>query len=109
MANEEGENNEKVVEAVIEEENPVAEELRFIADIPMTVSVEFGRTTIPVRRFLELKAKSVVPLDKLAGEPIEVLLNGKKIARGEALIVNERYGVRLTDIITPADYIKNKD
>lgn len=90
-----------------EEYSPIAElsHLKMIEDIPLVLSVEFGRTHIPVRRFLELKEQSVLALDKLAGEPIEVLLNGRLIARGEALIVNERFGVRLTDIVTQKDIL----
>ena len=73
--------------------------LNLILDIPLKVTVELGRTKMPVSELLNLTQGSVIELAKLAGEPMEVLVNDKLIARGEAVVVNEKFGVRLTDII----------
>lgn len=83
-----------------------SQNLDFILDIPLEVSVEIGRTRILVNELLQLGQGSVVELDKLAGEPVEILVNQKLIARGEVVVVNEKFGVRLTDIISPLDRIK---
>ncbi len=80
--------------------------LDFILDIPVEVSVELGRTKMLVNDLLQLGQGSVVELEKLAGEPVEILVNEKLIARGEVVVVNEKFGVRLTDIISPLDRIK---
>lgn len=82
------------------------ENLKMILDIPVTLSIEVGRTRIPIRNLLQLSQGSVVELDRLAGEPMDVLVNGTLIARGEVVVVNDKYGVRLTDIISHADRIK---
>ena len=74
-----------------------------LLDIPLEVTVEIGRVRLPLRELLQLGAGSVVELGKLAGEPVDVLVNGKPIARGEAVTVNDRFGVRLTDINSPAE------
>ncbi len=74
-----------------------------ILDIPVSLTVELGRTRISIRDLLQLAHGSVVELDGLAGEPMEVLVNGTLIAQGEVVVVNERFGIRLTDIITPAE------
>lgn len=79
--------------------------LDMILDIPVTVSVEIGRTRIQVNDLLQLGQGTVVELEKLAGEPMEVLVNGKLIARGEAVVVNEKFGVKLTDIVSPTERI----
>ena len=81
-------------------------ELDFILDIPLDVSAEFGRTRLLINELLQLGQGSVVELDKLAGEPLEVYVNGKLVARGEAVVINEKYGVRLTDIISPIERVK---
>lgn len=80
--------------------------LALILDIPLRVTVELGRTKMPVSELLNLTQGSVIELSKLAGEPMEVLVNDKLIARGEAVVVNEKFGVRLTDIISTTERIE---
>lgn len=80
--------------------------LDFILDIPLKVSVELGRTQVVIKDLLQLGQGSVLELDKLAGEPLEVLVNGKLVARGEVVVVNEKFGIRLTDIISPIERIE---
>jgi len=80
--------------------------LDFILDIPLKVSVELGRTTVIIKDLLQLGQGSVLELDKLAGEPLEILVNGKLIAKGEVVVVNEKFGIRLTDIISPVERIE---
>jgi len=80
--------------------------LNLILDIPLKVTVELGRTKMPVSELLNLTQGSVIELSKLAGEPMEVLVNDKLIARGEAVVVNEKFGVRLTDVISPAERVE---
>ena len=74
-----------------------------LLDIPLEVTVEIGRARLPLRTLLQLGAGSVIELAKLAGEPVDVLVNGKPIARGEAVMVNDKFGVRLTDVISPSE------
>jgi flagellar motor switch protein FliN len=74
-----------------------------VLDVPLEVTVQLGRTRMPIRQLLQLAAGSVVELEKAAGERLDVLINGKPIARGEAVVVNDRFGVRLTDIISPSE------
>ncbi len=81
--------------------------LNLILDIPLRVTVELGRTKMPVSELLNLTQGSVVELSKLAGEPMEVLVNDKLIAKGEAVVVNEKFGVRLTDIISPTERVES--
>ena len=81
-------------------------ELDFILDIPLDVSAELGRTRLLINELLQLGQGSVVELNKLAGEPLEVYVNGKMVARGEAVVINEKFGVRLTDIISPIERVK---
>jgi len=78
-----------------------------ILDVPVTVSMEIGRTMISIRNLLQLNQGSVVELDRLAGEPMDVLVNGTLIAHGEVVVVNDKFGIRLTDVVSPADRIKN--
>ena len=80
--------------------------LDLILDIPLRVTVELGRTKMMVSDLLNLGQGSVIELSKLAGEPMEVLVNDKLVARGEAVVVNEKFGVRLTDIISPAERVE---
>jgi flagellar motor switch protein FliN len=80
--------------------------LELILDIPLRVTVELGRTKMVVSELLNLGQGSVIELNKLAGEPMEVLINDKLVARGEAVVVNEKFGVRLTDIISPAERVE---
>lgn len=77
-----------------------------ILDIPVTLSMEIGRTQISIRHLLQLNQGSVVELDRLAGEPLDVMVNGTLIAHGEVVVVNERFGIRLTDVISPAERVK---
>lgn len=80
--------------------------LDFILDIPLKVTVELGRTTVIIKDLLQLGQGSVLELDKLAGEPLEILVNGKLVAKGEVVVVNEKFGIRLTDIISPLERIE---
>jgi len=81
--------------------------LDVILDIPVTIAMEIGRTKLSIRNLLQLNQGSVVELDRLAGEPMDVLVNGTLVAHGEVVVVNEKFGIRLTDVISPADRIKN--
>jgi flagellar motor switch protein FliN/FliY len=81
-------------------------DIDMILDIPVQLSVELGRTKIPIKHILQLAQGSVVELDGLAGEPMDVLVNGCLIAQGEVVVVNEKFGIRLTDIITPSERIR---
>lgn len=81
-------------------------DIDFILDIPVQLTVELGRTKIAIKNLLQLAQGSVVELDGLAGEPMDVLVNGCLIAQGEVVVVNDKFGIRLTDIITPAERIK---
>ena len=84
----------------------VAQDIDFVLDIPVLLTVELGRTKITIKNLLQLAQGSVVELDGLAGEPMDVLVNGCLIAQGEVVVVNDKFGVRLTDIITPAERIR---
>ncbi|HKJ98045.1 MAG TPA: flagellar motor switch protein FliN [Desulfotignum sp.] len=88
-------------------EEQEARELDFILDIPLELSVELGKTRMLVNDLLQLGQGSIIELNKLAGEPLEVYINRKLIARGEVVVVNEKFGVRLTDVITPIDRVKS--
>ncbi len=80
--------------------------LDVILDIPVSISMEVGSTDISIRNLLQLNQGSVVELDRLAGEPLDVLVNGTLIAHGEVVVVNEKFGIRLTDVISPSERIK---
>ena len=80
--------------------------LAVILDIPVTISMEIGRSQIAIRNLLQLNQGSVVELDRLAGEPMDVLVNGTLIAHGEVVVVNDKFGIRLTDVISPAERVK---
>ncbi len=82
------------------------DKLDVILEIPVTMSMEIGRTRISIRTLLQLNQGSVVELDRLAGEPMDVLINGTLIAHGEVVVVNEKFGIRLTDIISPTERVK---
>lgn len=77
-----------------------------ILDIPVTIAMEIGRTKISIRNLLQLNQGSVVELDRLAGEPMDVLVNGTLVAHGEVVVVNEKFGIRLTDVVSPAERVK---
>jgi flagellar motor switch protein FliN/FliY len=80
--------------------------LDLLLDVPLSVTVELGRVRMPVRNLLALGAGSVIELSKIAGEPLDVLVNGKPVARGEAVMVNEKFGVRLTEIVSPTERVE---
>jgi flagellar motor switch protein FliN/FliY len=81
-------------------------DIDLIMDIPVQLTVELGRTKIPIRNILQLAQGSVVELDGLAGEPMDVLVNGCLIAQGEVVVVNDKFGIRLTDIVTPSERLR---
>lgn len=81
-------------------------DLDVILDIPVSISMEVGRTAITIRNLLQLNQGSVIELDRLAGEPLDVLVNGTLIAHGEVVVVNEKFGIRMTDVISPSERIK---
>ena len=80
--------------------------LDVILDVPVTLSLEVGRTRIPIRNLLQLNQGSVVELERGAGEPLDVFVNGTLIAHGEVVVVNDRFGVRLTDVVSPSERIR---
>jgi len=84
----------------------LAKDLDVILDIPVRISMEVGNTEISIRNLLQLNQGSVVELDRLAGEPLDVLVNGTLIAHGEVVVVNEKFGIRMTDVISPTERIK---
>lgn len=86
--------------------SPGSPDLDVILDIPVSISMEVGRTSITIRNLLQLNQGSVIELDRLAGEPLDVLVNGTLIAHGEVVVVNEKFGIRMTDVISPAERIK---
>lgn len=81
-------------------------DIDFLLDIPLEVSVEVGRTKLLINDLLQLGQGSVIELDKVAGEPMEILINQKLIARGEVVVINEKFGVRLTDILSPMERVQ---
>jgi flagellar motor switch protein FliN/FliY len=85
---------------------PAPKNLDFILDIPMQVTVQVGSTKMVIRELLQLGQGSVIELEKLAGEPMEVLVNNKLVARGEVVVVNEKFGIRLTDVISAAERVQ---
>ena len=86
-------------------EIPQMKNLEFIMDIPLQLTVELGRTKMLVRDVLQLNQGSVVELTKLAGEPLDVFVNSKLVARGEAVVVNDKFGIRLLDIVSPNERV----
>jgi flagellar motor switch protein FliN/FliY len=86
--------------------NQTTQDINFILDIPVQLTVELGRTKILIKNLLQLTQGSVVGLNGLAGEPLDVLVNGTLIAKGEVVVINDKFGIRLTDIITPAERIR---
>jgi flagellar motor switch protein FliN len=81
-------------------------DISMVMDIPVQLSVELGRTKVPIKYILQLAQGSVVELDALAGEPMDVLVNGYLIAQGEVVVVNDKFGIRLTDIVTPSERLR---
>jgi len=109
MAEEEAVQQAKL-DPVVDESQPVKDEvspeLDVILDIPVSISMEVGRTEIPIRNLLQLNQGSVVELDRLAGEPLDVLVNGTLIAHGEVVMVNDKFGIRLTDVVSQSERIQ---
>lgn len=97
----------EAAEGAEESEQPAgARDLSFILDIPLEISVELGRTRMLVNDLLQLGQGSVVELTRLSDEPMDIYVNGKLFARGEVVVVNEKFGVRLTDVVTPVERVK---
>ncbi|MBL0943295.1 MAG: flagellar motor switch protein FliN [Hydrogenophaga sp.] len=86
--------------------NAAMQDIQMVLDIPVQLSVELGRTRVPIKYILQLAQGSIVELDALAGEPMDVLVNGYLIAQGEVVVVNDKFGIRLTDIVTPSERMK---
>ncbi len=86
--------------------NAAGNDINMILDIPVQLTVELGRTRIPIKHILQLAQGSVVELETMAGEPMDVLVNGYLIAQGEVVVVNEKFGIRLTDIVTPSERMR---
>ena len=80
--------------------------LDVILDVPVTLSLEVGRARLPIRNLLQLNQGSVVELDRAAGEPLDVFVNGTLVAHGEVVVINEKFGIRLTDVISPAERVR---
>ena len=87
-------------------QRPGSPDMDVILDIPVRISMEVGNTEITIRNLLQLNQGSVIELDRLAGEPLDVLVNGTLIAHGEVVVVNEKFGIRMTDVISPSERIK---
>jgi flagellar motor switch protein FliN/FliY len=85
---------------------PTGDKFEVILDVPVTLSLEVGRTRIAIRNLLHLNQGSVVELDRAAGEPLDVFVNGTMVAHGEVVVVNDKFGVRLTDVVSPAERIR---
>jgi len=88
-----------------ESKEPGVRKMDLLLDVPLEVAIELGRTRMPIKTLLELGPGSVVELDKVAGEPLDILVNGRLIARGEAVVVNDKFGIRLTDIVSRSERI----
>ncbi|HUH36328.1 MAG TPA: flagellar motor switch protein FliN [Spongiibacteraceae bacterium] len=121
MAEQEDDTDQAAIDAVLAGEQPAparldelkdsgrrndAPDLDVILDIPVKISMEVGNTEITIRNLLQLNQGSVIELDRLAGEPLDVLVNGTLIAHGEVVVVNEKFGIRMTDVISPSERIK---
>ncbi|MDP3824031.1 MAG: flagellar motor switch protein FliN [Burkholderiales bacterium] len=86
--------------------NTAGNDINMILDIPVQLTVELGRTRVPIKHILQLAHGSVVELEAMAGEPMDVLVNGYLIAQGEVVVVNDKFGIRLTDIVTPSERMR---
>ena len=84
----------------------MANDIDMILDIPVNITVELGRTRIPIKNIMQLAQGAVIELDGMAGEPMDVLVTGCLIAQGEVVVVNDKYGIRLTDIVTPSERLR---
>lgn len=98
--------SEIVDQEQIADSNQDMQKLKFILDIPLQLTVELGRTSLLVKDVLQLNQGAVVELSKLAGEPLDVFINSKLVARGEAVVVNEKFGVRLVDVVSPNERVE---
>lgn len=99
---------EAILDGRNQSQDPQAKDVNLdvILDVPVTLSMEVGRTRIPIRNLLQLNQGSVVELERAAGEPLDVYINGTLIAHGEVVVVNEKFGIRLTDVISPQERIR---
>ena len=88
-----------------ETKEPQGRKMELLLDVPLEVSVELGRTRMSIQSLLALGPGSVIELDKIAGEPLDIMVNGRLIARGEAVVVNDKFGVRLTDIVSRTERV----
>lgn len=103
LAEAEAAHNETVTSSA---SKPAMNDLDLIMDIPVKLSVELGRTKITIKQLLELAQGSVVELDGLAGEPMDILINGYLIAQGEVVVLDDKYGIRITEIVTPSERVQ---
>ena len=91
----------------VDEHERKSRSVEFLLDVPLQVTVELGRTRMRIADLLRLAKGSIVELDKLAGEPLDVRVNGQLVARGEAVVVNDKFGVRLSDVLSPSERVKS--
>ncbi|MFN3740631.1 MAG: flagellar motor switch protein FliN [Thermodesulfovibrionales bacterium] len=95
-----------MVEKTLTETKSSQKDLDFLLDIPLEITVELGRARMLIRDLLQLGQGSILELDKMAGEPLEILVNNRLVARGEVVVVNDKFGIRLTEVISPQERIK---
>lgn len=95
-----------MVAAALQDQSVDPEKMDLIMDIPVSVSVEIGRAKMSIRNLLQLNQGGIVALDRLAGDPMDVIVNGTLVAHGEVVIVNDKFGIRLTDIVSKAERIR---
>ncbi|MCG5055554.1 MAG: flagellar motor switch protein FliN [Myxococcales bacterium] len=93
------------MDASDKKDDPESRRLEILLDVPLDISVELGRSRMSIQELLNLGPGSVVELDKVAGEPLDILVNQRLVARGEAVVVNDKFGVRITDIISPSERV----
>ena len=97
------EEERKAFEEIEDQRLEIPPELEFIRDIPMNISVEMGRTSIVVKELLRMKVNQIVEVEKMVGEPLAILVNDQLVARGEVVVINDKFGIRLTDIVNPLE------
>ena len=100
---------EKFVEAPAAQRHPARNDIELVLDIPVQLTVELGRARVPIKDILRLSQGSVIALDGLAGEPLDVMVNGCLVAQGTVVVVGDRFGIRLTDIVTPSERVRKLD
>jgi flagellar motor switch protein FliN/FliY len=103
VLDEEADRKDRSFEEIQEQRPQIPPELDFIRDIPMRVSVELARTSILVKDLIRLSSNQVMEMDKLVGEPLEIFINDQLVARGEVVVINDKFGIRLTDIVSPLE------